>query len=514
MNADHDFESALRDDLTRIGGAVRPDHGLADRLIANASSGTRTVVPLRRSRRFAAPLLAAAVCVVLVVGIVVANRFNVGRQAPAVAPVVTTGVDTAARTTDGRTTAAATGAVPTNGAPTTTGAPATEPRATEAPLIAPAESSPMGEVSGSVEMKPPGPPVKFDWWQVLPAATGAPKGFTASYTRFLNADTGFVLGDTPCSGQSQRCLTLIRTDDGGASWRSLAVPQELRTFSFDWGCRIENMDALPCVNDVIFDDADHGYLWGQDHAYATSDGGRSWKLVPSPRPNDDYTFVGDRVLRVVADSSDQPFVYGVQSAPAGSTDFQPVTDAQFSDSTRFVIYQGGPITYLLAYKPQGERKVFRTRDAQVWEPVPTPCDSRQEYLPLYPAPDGSIFADCGTTFTGSEVDLLTTASSAWTRIPSPRFDGFEGGSLVTATSADRFALLVSIKGQGDLLSWIATDDGGSTWSEPRNVGAAFPTIDFRNSVASRGGFAYVTYGSTSLVSSPDGGKTWQQRAFG
>lgn len=255
-------------------------------------------------------------------------------------------------------------------------------------------------------------PVTFDWWKVVPAATGAPKGFTASYTRFLNPDTGFVLGEVPCAQNVNDCLALIRTDDGGATWTSLAVPEKLKYLSILDGCNMPaTQSAMGCIDKMTFDDADHGYLFGEDHGYATSDGGQSWQLVPSPRWNRDYIFVGDRVLRVVAQSSDATLPYEVQSAPAGSTDFKAITDKQFSDSTRFGMYQGGPVAYLLAYKPQGERKFFRTTDAQVWEPVAPPC-GRQEYVPLYPAQDGSIFADCSTTFTGSEVYVMTAESSA------------------------------------------------------------------------------------------------------
>lgn len=488
MNADHDIESALRDDLTRIGGAVRPAHGLADRLIANASSGTRTVVPLRRSRRFVAPLLAAAVCVVLVGGIVVVNRFNADRQGPAVAPTITTD----------RTTAALTTTAVTTETPTT---------------AAPSSSLPPG-----VSMSLGGPlpsPVKFDWWRVLPAATGAPKGFTGSYNRFLNADTGFVLGEAPCPQNVNNCLKLIRTDGGGATWMPLAVPQKLKYLSILDGCDMPAVQSESgCIDKVIFDDSDHGYLYGDNHAYATSDGGRSWKLVPSPRPNRDYTFVGDRVLRVVAHSSENFYPYGVQSAPAGSTDFRPLTDDQFSDSDTFRIYQSGPVTYLKTGSSLENvtKGLFRTRDARVWERVTLPCGKR-DFVPLYPAQDGSMFTDCSDVT--SEMYVLTAAGTAWTRIPSPRLDGSRGGSLVSVTSAERFALLVRIEGQGDLQSWVATDDGGKTWNEPRELQAAFPTDDLGSRLTTAAGVVLILrFQDPNLTASFDDGETWQQRAFG
>jgi hypothetical protein len=72
-----EFDTMLRDALTDVAGATRPDPGLADLLIANAREGRPAVTSLttrREAKRWALPLLAVASIAAVVVGVLVSAK--------------------------------------------------------------------------------------------------------------------------------------------------------------------------------------------------------------------------------------------------------------------------------------------------------------------------------------------------------------------------------------------------------------------------------------------------------
>lgn len=66
MSNDTNFENTVREALRGAARSTPATPDLAERLIANATSGTRRVVSLRSARRFTIPLLAAAACIVVI----------------------------------------------------------------------------------------------------------------------------------------------------------------------------------------------------------------------------------------------------------------------------------------------------------------------------------------------------------------------------------------------------------------------------------------------------------------
>jgi photosystem II stability/assembly factor-like uncharacterized protein len=85
-----DFDATVRRTLAQVSTAVRPDAGLADRLVNNARADAPPVIPLhtpRRRARWLPPLLAAASIVALVVGgAVTAKVLSEGDTKPALQP--------------------------------------------------------------------------------------------------------------------------------------------------------------------------------------------------------------------------------------------------------------------------------------------------------------------------------------------------------------------------------------------------------------------------------------------
>ena len=79
-------------------------------------------------------------------------------------------------------------------------------------------------------------------------------------------------------------VTLIATDDGGASRRVLGVPAGLRSMlnPDDPSCATNGGVLGPCVDRVLFADDRNGYLFGLHEFYWTTDGGENWHHAPQP----------------------------------------------------------------------------------------------------------------------------------------------------------------------------------------------------------------------------------------
>src|SRR5262249_53199625 len=143
------------------------------------------------------------------------------------------------------------------------GAGGTTPR----PAAGPAATSPSrarGGGPGSTMAKPAGsagPP--------LPGGA-VPAGFQPQSVTFISASDGWVLGSAPCGARD--CLAVLRTGDGGKTWRSVpAPPADLTT-----------LGGKPGIYQLVFADSRDGLAYGP-RLYATHDGGSAWQRVRLPR---------------------------------------------------------------------------------------------------------------------------------------------------------------------------------------------------------------------------------------
>ena len=105
-----------------------------------------------------------------------------------------------------------------------------------------------------------------------PASGGPPppKGFEADSASFVSATTGFVLGARHCS-QLPCTARLVRTVNGGATWKAVPVPavQLVPTFSGT---------PSTAVSTVRFENSRDGWLFGPG-LWATTDAGQHWRQV-------------------------------------------------------------------------------------------------------------------------------------------------------------------------------------------------------------------------------------------
>ena len=106
---------------------------------------------------------------------------------------------------------------------------------------------------------------------VGPVGGAVPTAFVPSSATFVSSAQGWVLGTAPCS--SPPCTSLVRTTDGGRTWRGIPAPRVSLATTVSSGA------ANTVVSSVRFADATHGWVFG-GALYATTDGGSNWHSVP------------------------------------------------------------------------------------------------------------------------------------------------------------------------------------------------------------------------------------------
>lgn len=95
-----------------------------------------------------------------------------------------------------------------------------------------------------------------------PVGTRVPSGFTPMSATFVSDSTGWVLGSSPCPTGTGRCDVVVRTRDGGRTWRAIPSPRT-------------SPDSLAQIR---FADERNGFVTG-DQLWSTHDGGASWRVV-------------------------------------------------------------------------------------------------------------------------------------------------------------------------------------------------------------------------------------------
>jgi len=96
-----------------------------------------------------------------------------------------------------------------------------------------------------------------------PAGGPVPAGFVPASVTFVSLLTGWVLGSAPCA--TPPCTSLLRTRDGGKSWRGVPAPPAVLASGGGDGD----------VQRVRFADAANGWVFGPA-LWATHDGGAHW----------------------------------------------------------------------------------------------------------------------------------------------------------------------------------------------------------------------------------------------
>lgn len=450
----NDLETRLRDDLARVAERTPAPDGLADRLLAGLDEPGRGT---GGTRRWTTPLLAAAIAVIVLAGVLVGSRFLAQRPQPEapVAPTVST-------------------------VPTPTSVPATRgtPIAT-------------GQVSTTVS--------RPDWVTRTVTAAGVPFGFTAVRAVFPTPQRGTVLGDASCSGVPDRCPALLRTTDGGRTFRTLPLPSGV-TVRATGGC--EGQAEPGCVSELL--DAGDGamVLWGRGAVFRTSDDGASWQSVDDRTGITGVAVVGGRLLIAAGETSDSSLVRIDDRGGA-----QPVTLPSPAPWGVFLV-QAGSAAVAVA-NDVGVLRVARSTDGTRWSPLPVPARCSGQVSGL---PDGSAVMMC--LGEGETAALIARpGASSWRPVELP--SRFAGGQLVNALvglGADRLAFAVGDADQASAdWTWLSTSDGGKSWQtapDPDGRHRPLPGTTTGEPIASSTALAAPLELGRAVGISTDLGRSW------
>lgn len=495
-------EQQLRQGMRTIAAANPPADDFADRLIVNAEAGRPAVTPLRSrstSRRWTIPLLAAA-CVVAVAAVVVTTKLNADdqRNLPPAVPV------------------------------------------------APSSSTAPSAVTSSVAQQPGiKNPVLL---RQVPAATGVPGGFRAESLSFSDANNGWVIGQAPCEADATKvCPMLLSTTDQGASFSTVPLPKE-----FGPGRDFVTSGTLA----ASYGGGGRGYVRAGDSQpiWGTQNAGATW--TPTREPASAAvslipTAGGTTYRFQVSQDRATPGLSTLSYAATGSTDFSAVTlqPALGPNETMGGIIQVGRGVDAVTYPAAGRVNLFAlssgrstTREAL----DETVCPSGQRPAAgvailsvAIGGPDGTLALACSGEpddkgLAVSSVRIRPPGGEFGTarRLPVPPLDPRTGmylanGALVI-TSAEQIGMMQPVAGAATTCAWIRSEDGGATWSPPRQFPDAFCASApdsgadraFSNvpglfvGLTQSGPRGKISAAPAQLRWTTDNGATWFQRSLG
>ena len=195
---------------------------------------------------------------------------------------------------------------------------------------------------------------------------------------------GWALGDAKCSsGNATDCATLLRTLDGGATWRAIGVPDGLVSTKDSSSCGTNGTIAGPCVDQIRFATQLIGYAWGYRSFFMTTDGGDTWQSVDAPQTKN-LVIARNQVVRLSAlGPCSSGCAYNLYSAPIGSDTWTVVTPGGMNHGGT----NGGPV----GGGPTGISKVV-TDGAQFWLLDQTFVTEQTTREQLYESSDGSTWS--------------------------------------------------------------------------------------------------------------------------
>jgi len=459
------MERELRDSLAENARRAPAGDGLAERIIAEAlfGHGTRERRTARsRLRAWTLPAVAAA-CVAGVVAsiVIVASLQHPKTQA--------------ANTSSPHTTPAPTSAA-TSSAPVTSTPPASSNAISSAPTST-------GPGSGPV-----------------------PQAFHVTDLTFVGPDDGWALGSSQClNTPAQRCTALLRTSDGGQSWRSITNPP----------ANIGASCADPCIEHIRFADKKIGYAYGPNALFMTTDGGAHWARQSAGA--DALETLSGNVIRVTDNGRCPPGCrYQVLTAPLASDRWQPSQLPVSASGDSVLLNRTGEAAYLLIQQhPAGgagtqQPTLLTSSDkGRSWTYRNTPC-------PQDPGRYGEVDGQLMTTAEDGSVTLVCAArgGSASTQFT---VTSTNGGATFPRGSRGAFGALAGALGaaSNSVLLVCAADtyrsiDGGKTWHPLGSTGPGRVSwIGFENGSVGRA----VSADSRTIWTTTDAGATWTGYTF-
>jgi photosystem II stability/assembly factor-like uncharacterized protein len=229
-----------------------------------------------------------------------------------------------------------------------------------------------------------------------------PVGFRPQSASFISASDGWVLGTAPC--HSAPCTSIVRTVNGGRTWRGIPAPRAPLT-QFGQGTGI---------GELRFADALDGFAYDPD-LYVTHNGGVSWRRVRLPGQVGDLEASGGVVYAAVRVSGGHERIYR-SKATTNSWSLVPGLPTSLKGlPAEGTITLHGTSAWIFI----GSR-LYATSTGASWFRVQLPCD-RAEHL----------FADSVSAFDARRITLLCTGLPALGSTEKVAYSSSNGGHSFT-----------------------------------------------------------------------------------
>lgn len=362
-----------------------------------------------------------------------------------------------------------------------------------------------------------------------------PVAFYPASVTFVSLRTGWALGGTTC-GQST-CLALQKTDDGGRSWSSEALPASLVSAANRWP---EGEFMAGTALNVRFADPRDGWIYGFVRAetktgvqveaalWSTHNGGASWAPVDAPGLSSPYSSILDLeasggrayMLIQVGDTVE------LQTSGVGRDAWAAVRGPHFglpaggSNLSGAIVLQGST-GWVVEGNDRGATGAARLVDGRwlAWTP---PCADVGGTL-AFPAAAGpgflaavcvmggfasplSPYAPAGATVGSSWLYQSANGGATFSPVAELGGQGQTVGEVIASPSPGVVFLSRSSSSEAQLL---ATFDSGSQWADVYHG-----TFSYLGFTSPDQGVAIVASGSrTAMIMTYDGGHHWQKVNF-
>jgi photosystem II stability/assembly factor-like uncharacterized protein len=341
---------------------------------------------------------------------------------------------------------------------------------------------------------------------------------------------GWALAAAPCG--KGLCPRVAATRDGGRTWTALPAPPGVIQEDGVFGCAL-----VACVSQIRFATPEVGYLFGPS-LYQTSDGGRTWRPLPS-QPVEALEPSAGTVVRITYDHTGcpGPCARAVQETTAGSDAWHTLLRIPAlptaPDSQAIVaqaIRQGTSVIYVPVYGNLAagvgtqHTVIFGSTDGgSSWQQLADPCGGAGQNVHdtagLAAAPGGYLALLCVPRAGNGPTFVLTSGDygSSWSPprlIPGGTRDSLR---LIAAASPARLVVATGAATGGGPFTYrlaVSTDSGlrwstaitGTTQINPQSPGYAF--LGFEDPEAGR----WIS-DTRHIWTTRDGGLHWLRLAF-
>ncbi|MQA80443.1 MAG: hypothetical protein GEV10_18525 [Streptosporangiales bacterium] len=355
------------------------------------------------------------------------------------------------------------------------------------------QSAAKGEASSSAERLDSASPAPMESGKSAqprrtaePTVSGGPvpAGFRARSLTAVSTDTFWVLGTAPCD--TPVCTSIVRTDDGGRTFRGLPAPRAPLA---------SDRPTRAAIGDLRFASGDDGYAFG-GALWTTHDGGRQWARGSLPGSVERVEAAGGTAWALVSVGDGQRLYRSPTSRDSWSRVRLPTT---LGGETADLAVHGSGLVTVVGGSGDRSVSVVSTDGGRTFDTHDRPCDPALGST--VSATSGALWMFCATGTQGRPY-VSTDDARSWNAVRGAPAGGWANSSVVGARSRTTAALASGTRiytltsGGATRPASNAADTGGTSF---RFLGFTTPLV----------GYAVVGRTSTSsLWRTTDGGHTW------